>query len=69
MHHEAVFQGVAPLNLPVLQVDALHGQLLETLGWINTDAADIAGCVERFNDVYIHGKANVEAELRRRFRV
>lgn len=69
MHHEAVFQGVAPLNRPVLQVDALHGQLLETLGWINTDAADIAGCVDRFNDVYFHGKATVEAELRRRFRV
>lgn len=48
MHHEAVFQGIAALNRPVLQLRELHGQLIETIGWIDPDAIGIVTCVDRF---------------------
>lgn len=51
MHPEAVFQGVAALNKPVLSIIALHEQLLETIGWISLDASRLASCLDRFGTI------------------
>lgn len=67
MHHEAIFQGVAALNRPVLQIDTLYVHLLETLNWINADAAMLASCVDHFDDAFHNGRSRVELELLNRF--
>lgn len=67
MHQEAVFQGVAALNRPILPINTLHTQLFETIGWINSDATLLASCLDRFDGTYRYGKADVETHLRERF--
>lgn len=69
MHQEAVFQGAGALNRPVLPIDILHAQLLETIAWIDADAATLVACLDRFDEAFHSGKANVEAELRQRFNI
>lgn len=67
MHQEAIFQGVAPLNRPVMPIDRLHAQLTETIGWFSLDAARLVSCMDRFDDVYVHGRATLESRLRQQF--
>ncbi len=67
MHHEAVFEGVAALNKPILPIAALHAQLLETIEWIDVDAASIVRCLDRFDEIHRDGKSHIEAKLRRQF--
>lgn len=67
MHQEAVFQGVGAINRPVLPIETLHAQLLETIGWIDVDAATLVACLDRFDDTFQNGKAPIESELRQRF--
>ncbi len=67
MHQEAVFQGVAALNRPVLPINTLHAQLIETIGWIHTDAAALAACLDHFDETHQHGKAHIEVQLRQLF--
>ena len=52
MHQEAIFQGVSALNRPVLPVAELHQQLLETIGWIDSDALKLVQCLDRFDQVH-----------------
>lgn len=51
VHHETIFDGIVPPNRPRLPVDTLHEQLIETLAWLDEDAANLAICLSRFNDV------------------
>ncbi len=67
MHHEAIFQGVAAINRPVLAIDILHQQLLETLGWINEDAVELVSIIDHFDVTFINGRQRIESELRRHF--
>lgn len=67
MHQEAVFQGVAALNRPVRPLVELHTELLETIGWISLDAANLASCMDRFVEVHQDGRAQIGSTLRRRF--
>jgi hypothetical protein len=70
MHHEAIFEGVASVNKPRLPIDLLHQQLLETIGWISSDALELLTCVDRFSDVFDRsGKARIEASIKARFRI
>lgn len=52
MHQEAIFQGVKALNRPVLPIETLHDQLLETIGWIDADAGTLTSCLDRFDGVF-----------------
>lgn len=67
MHQEAIFQGVAALNRPIMAIDVLHAQLIETIGWINEDAATLATCMDHFEETYHHGLPRVRAALIDRF--
>lgn len=67
MHQEAVFQGVGAINRPVIPIDILHAQLLETIAWIDVDAATLVACLDHFDDTFKNGKARIEGELRQRF--
>jgi len=70
MHQEAIFQGVAALNRPILAIDVLHDQIIEAIGWINTDAQKMALGLDRFGDVYsAPGRADLEAAVRAEFKL
>lgn len=69
MHQEAIFQGVAALNRPVMAIDILHAELIETIGWINGDAATLAACMDHFEETYQRGLPKVRAALTDRFRL
>jgi hypothetical protein len=70
MHHEAVFEGVGAINRPMLPIDLLHDQIIETIGWINADAATLVTTLDRFNDVF--GKSqqiDLEQALKSSFQI
>lgn len=68
MHHEPIFQGVASVNKPIVPVDELHRQLTETIGWINSDAARLLACLDRFDDVFDpRRRLAIESKLRDEF--
>jgi hypothetical protein len=69
MHAEAIFQGVAALNRPLLSIDILHAQILETIAWIDGDAARILLRLDRFGDVHARGRARIEASLKAEFAI
>jgi hypothetical protein len=70
MHQEAIFQGVAAVNRPVLPIDTLHNQLIETIEWISTDAGRIARCLDRFDDVFnLPGRASLETNIKTEFNI
>lgn len=70
MHQEAVFEGVAAINRPVVPIDILHAQLLETIGWIDTDAARLASCLDRFDSVHdTPGRSNLETTIKTAFNI
>lgn len=70
MHQEAIFEGVAAINRPSLSVDTLHAQLLETIGWIDPDAAKLATCLDRFSVVHGNmGRSNLEATIKTAFSI
>lgn len=52
MHHEAIFEGVKAINRPMLPIDDVHNQLIETIGWISADAEKFVITIDRFNAVY-----------------
>lgn len=65
MHQEAIFQGVAALNRPVLPIEVLHDHLLEVIGWINQDALSMVLCLDRFNALFRQeGRSELEARLK-----
>lgn len=69
VHHEAIFQGVAALNRPVLPVDEVHRQLVETIGWISKDAERIARRLDHFDDAFRVGRSAIEQEIKGEFNV
>lgn len=69
MHQEAVLEGVGALNRPVLPIDTLHAQLLETIAWLDADAANLVICLDHFDDTFHNGKARIETQLRQRFNI
>lgn len=70
MHQEAVFQGVAAVNRPIMPIETLHAQLLETIGWINHDAATLAVCMDRFDAIHdVTGRAALEKAIKTAFNI
>jgi hypothetical protein len=67
MHHEAIFEGVAALNRPIVSIDTLHSQLQETIAWFSTDASLMVQGFDHFDETFRIGKSQIESELRRRF--
>lgn len=68
MHHEAIFQGVNALNRPVVPIETLHGQLIETIGWIDADAGALITCLDRFGDVFAApARTSLESSIKRTF--
>lgn len=67
-HQEAIFEGVKALNRPVLPVDTLHDQIIETIGWINPDARTLVARFDRFDDIFgSDGMGQIEAGLKDEF--
>ena len=51
-------------------IDVLHDQIIEAIGWINTDAQTMALGLDRFGDVYsAPGRADLEAAVRAEFKL
>lgn len=70
MHHEAIFQGIAALNHPILPIDVLHTQLLETIGWINPAALRLVSCLDQFPRVHSQvGLADIENAIKGEFNI
>lgn len=70
MHQEAVFEGVAALNRPILPIDILHAQIVETIGWINPDAWKLIAELDRFNEVFsTGGRERIETGLKTQFQI
>jgi hypothetical protein len=71
MHHEAIFDGVAIPNHPVQTIDVLHGEILETIRWINPDAERLLNCLDRFTSVFDptgpHGRLGIESAIRNEY--
>jgi hypothetical protein len=70
MHQEAVFDGVRANNRPRLPIEEVHTQLIETLGWIDADAAELVACLDRFDDVFAPaGRTALENDIKARFQI
>jgi hypothetical protein len=70
MHQEAIFDGVQANNRPRLPIDDVHSQLIETLGWIDTDAANVVACVDRFDAVFDPtARQALENDIKARFQI
>lgn len=73
MHHEAIFQGVAVPNHPPKAIDTLHDEILETVGWVNPDAARLLTCLNRFPSTFDPssptGKLGIQAAIRKEFNI
>lgn len=71
MHHEPILYGLSRPNLgsppPVVHVDAIHAQIIETLGWISPQLVLTLGFVDRFPDVYSNERERIEAKLKAHF--
>lgn len=68
IHHEAVFQGVKALNRPLLPIDTLHTQIVETIGWISPDAQKLVERFDRFDVVFSpNGKMHIANGLKMEF--
>lgn len=67
MHQEAIFEGVRAINRPLLSIDILHTQLLETIAWINSDAALFVGCLDHFSDTYHNGQVRIATRVQQQF--
>jgi hypothetical protein len=70
MHQEAIFEGVKALNKPILPIDTLHDQIVETIGWINLDAQRLIKRFDRFDAVFSpNGKAQIEHGIKAEFNI
>lgn len=70
MHQEAIFQGVRALNRPILQIDTLHAQIIETIGWINLDAQKLVTRFDRFTTVFsAKGRDHIQNGLKAEFQI
>lgn len=66
MHQEAVFDGVHAINRPRLDLDALHLNLIETIGWLDGHAVAIVKSLDRYPDVSTdEGRRRIAARLQR----
>lgn len=70
MHHEAIFDGVVIPNKPRMTLVTLERQMVETIGWLDGDAAKAASLLSRFHDVNDPAwKANLQLEIKRAFNI
>lgn len=70
MHHEKIFDGIVPPNRPRMSLDAVYDDLIETLGWIDEDAAELVDCLSRFRGVYDPaGLQSLESLIRTRYQI
>lgn len=71
MHHEPIMFGVAQPDLgmpsPVINVDAVHAQIVQTLNWIDPQCALALSFVDRFPEVFSNEKGRIETKLRIHF--
>jgi hypothetical protein len=68
MHHEPIFMGIARPDFgtppPIVLLPDIHAQIVDMLGWINPLLARSLSIVDRFPDVYVNGKAEIEARFK-----
>lgn len=70
VHHESIIDGISPPNRPRLPLDAVYKQLIETLEWIDGDAAELTRCLSRFEKVHdALGRSDLERTIRTRYQV
>jgi len=70
MHHEPIFQGVAVPNMPRISLEVLYLQLIETIGWIDADAAALLSCIDRFPIVSSpNGKQDIQTVIMTTFNI
>lgn len=70
MHQEAIFDGVRALNRPILPVDILHAQLVETIGWLNRDAQKLVTRLDHFDAVFSSdSRTQIESDLKAEFNI
>ncbi len=67
MHHEPIYAGLSLLNKPTIPLVEIHGQITETLGWIDPHLATALGFVDRFPDVHQNEAERIRAKLRSHF--
>jgi len=69
-HQEAIFQGVNAVNKPVLSLDILHAQLIESIEWMDADASKLVSCLDRFGAVAAPtGRASLENTIKATFKI
>lgn len=73
MHHEPILYGLPRPNLgvppPVVPVNTIHTQIIETLGWIAPEHVLTLGFVDRFPDVFPNERDRIEARLKLHFNI
>lgn len=70
VHQEAVFEGVGAPNRSIRPIEIVHSELIETLEWIDLDAAAMAKCLDRFDDVCdSSGKDQLEQAIKTKFHI
>lgn len=71
MHHEPILYGIPRPNLgnppPIVSVETIHQQLVETLGWISPEYALSLGFVDRFPDVFASERDRIERKVKVHF--
>lgn len=71
VHQEAIFDGIKANNRPHLPIEDVHALLLETLGWIDADAAAVVSCLDRFDQVFLDPttRQTLEQRLKAQFQI
>jgi hypothetical protein len=65
MHHEPLLYGLALPGQPVITLAAIHGNIIEAIGWSSPRLQAAAAILDRFPDVLTHGRSTLEHGLKR----
>lgn len=71
MHHEPILYGVSQPDLgtppPMINLDVIHAQIVQTLNWIDPQCALALSFADRFPDVFQNEKERIESRIRTHF--
>jgi hypothetical protein len=71
MHHEFILLGVAQPDMgspaPIVPIDDVHQQLIETLSWISPQASLALSFVDRFPDVFHNEQQRIRVRIATHF--
>lgn len=63
MHHEPVLGGVRIPNKPIKSIDAIHSDIIESIGWIDTEMQRVVNHFDRFDTVFQRGMHGFLADV------